>query len=100
MLGFDAPLVPGWDCHGLPIEWKIEESYRAAGLDKDSVDLLEFRAECRTFAAKWIDTQREEFKRLGIIADWDHPYSTMDFQTEARIIEQLGHCVLNGSLYR
>ena len=64
-------MVPGWDCHGLPIEWKIEESYRDAGLNKDDVDLLEFRAECRTFAAKWIDVQREEFKRLGIVADWD-----------------------------
>lgn len=100
MLGYDAPMVPGWDCHGLPIEWKIEESYRDAGLNKDEVDLLEFRAECRTFAAKWIDVQREEFKRLGIIADWDNPYSTMDFPTEARIIEQLGAFLLNGSLYR
>lgn len=100
MLGYDAPMVPGWDCHGLPIEWKIEESYRDAGLNKDDVDVLEFRAECRTFAAKWIDVQREEFKRLGIIADWDNPYSTMDFKTEARIIEQLGKFLLDGSLYR
>lgn len=100
MLGYDAPMVPGWDCHGLPIEWKIEESYRDAGLNKDDVDVLEFRAECRTFAAKWIDIQREEFKRLGIVADWDNPYSTMDFKTEARIIEQLGCFLLNGSLYR
>lgn len=100
MLGYDAPMVPGWDCHGLPIEWKIEESYRDAGLNKDDVDLLEFRAECRAFAAKWIDVQREEFKRLGIVADWDNPYSTMDFKTEARIIEQLGDFLLNGSLYR
>lgn len=100
MLGYDAPLVPGWDCHGLPIEWKVEESYRDAGLNKDDVDILEFRAECRTFAAKWMDVQREEFKRLGVIADWDHPYSTMDFKSEARIIEQLGLFLLNGSLYR
>ena len=100
MLGYDAPLVPGWDCHGLPIEWKIEESYRDAGLNKDDVDLLEFRAECRTFAAKWVDVQKEEFKRLGIVADWDNPYSTMDFKTEARIIEQLGRFLLDGSLYR
>jgi isoleucyl-tRNA synthetase len=100
MLGFDAPLVPGWDCHGLPIEWKIEESYRDAGLNKDDVPLLEFRAECRTFAAKWVDAQKEEFKRLGIVADWENPYSTMDFKTEARIIEQLGLFLLNGSLYR
>jgi isoleucyl-tRNA synthetase len=100
MLGYDAPMVPGWDCHGLPIEWKIEESYRDAGLNKDDVNLLEFRAECRTFAAKWIDVQREEFKRLGIVADWHTPYSTMDFKTEARIIEQLGVFLLNNSLYR
>jgi len=100
MLGYDAPLVPGWDCHGLPIEWKIEESYRTAGLNKDDVDILEFRAECRTFAEKWIDVQREEFKRLGIIADWDTPYSTMDFKTEARILEQLGQFLMNGSLYQ
>jgi len=100
MLGYDAPMVPGWDCHGLPIEWKIEESYRDAGLNKDDVNLLEFRAECRTFAAKWVDVQKEEFKRLGIVADWDNPYSTMDFKTEARIIEQLGHFLLDGSLYR
>jgi isoleucyl-tRNA synthetase len=100
MLGYDAPMVPGWDCHGLPIEWKIEESYRDAGLNKDDVDALEFRAECRTFAAKWIDVQREEFKRLGIIADWDNPYSTMNFKNEARIIEQLGKFLVDGSLYR
>ncbi|MBX9806147.1 MAG: isoleucine--tRNA ligase [Alphaproteobacteria bacterium] len=100
MLGYDAAMVPGWDCHGLPIEWKIEESYRDAGLNKDDVDPLEFRAECRTFAAKWVDVQREEFKRLGIVADWDNPYSTMNFKTEARIIEQLGQFLLNGSLYR
>jgi isoleucyl-tRNA synthetase len=100
MLGFNAPMVPGWDCHGLPIEWKIEESYRDAGHNKDDVDVLEFRAECRTFAAKWIDVQREEFKRLGIIADWDNPYITMDFKNEARTIEQLGKFLLDGSLYR
>lgn len=100
MLGYDAPMVPGWDCHGLPIEWKIEEKYRAKGLDKDTVDVLEFREECRSFAAQWIDIQREEFQRLGIIADWKNPYSTMDFLTEARIVEQLGIFLLNGSLYR
>jgi isoleucyl-tRNA synthetase len=100
MLGYDAPLVPGWDCHGLPIEWKIEESYRAAGMNKDDVNILEFRAECRTFAAKWIDVQREEFKRLGIVADWDTPYITMDFKAEARIIEQLGKFLMNGGLYQ
>ncbi len=100
MMGYDAPMVPGWDCHGLPIEWKIEEGYRAAGLNKDDVDILEFREECRTFASKWIDIQREEFIRLGIIADWDNPYSTMVYATEAKIVEQIGHFLMNGSLYR
>jgi isoleucyl-tRNA synthetase len=100
MLGYDAPMVPGWDCHGLPIEWKIEEEYRAKGIDKDTVDVLEFRQECRASAAKWLGIQREEFQRLGIIADWKNPYSTMDFLTEARIVEQLGIFILNGSLYR
>lgn len=100
MLGYDAPMVPGWDCHGLPIEWKIEEAYRAAGKNKDEVDVLEFREECRSFANKWIVIQKEEFKRLGIIADWDNPYITMDFSAEAAIVEQLGHFVMDGSLYR
>lgn len=100
MMGYDAPMVPGWDCHGLPIEWKIEERYRAAGKNKDDVDILEFREECRTFANKWIDVQKEEFKRLGIIADWKNPYITMDFEAEAAVVEQLGHFVMDGSLYR
>ena len=100
MKGFDAPMVPGWDCHGLPIEWKVEENYRASGRNKDDVDVLEFRQECRNFAAKWIDIQKQEFIRLGIIADWQNPYSTMNFATEAKIVEQLGKFVLNGSLYR
>lgn len=100
MLGYDAPMVPGWDCHGLPIEWKIEESYRASGLNKDDVDVLEFREECRSFADKWVRIQKEEFKRLGIIADWNNPYCTMDFATEAKIVEQLGKFLMNGSLYR
>ncbi len=100
MMGYDAPMVPGWDCHGLPIEWKIEEAYRAAGKNKDDVDVLEFREECRTFANKWIAIQKEEFKRLGIIADWKNPYITMDFAAEAAVVEQLGHFVMDGSLYR
>ena len=73
MLGFDSNYVPGWDCHGLPIEWKIEEQYRAKGRDKDAVPINEFRAECREFATHWIDVQREEFKRLGVVGDWAHP---------------------------
>src|SRR5580693_4734522 len=78
MLGRDAVYVPGWDCHGLPIEWKIEEEYRAKKRSKDEVPVLEFRQECRDFAAHWIDVQREEFKRLGVLGDWDHPYTTME----------------------
>ncbi len=100
MLGKDANYVPGWDCHGLPIEWKIEEKYRAAGKDKDSVDPVEFRQECRDFAAHWIDVQRTEFKRLGIEGDWDNPYTTMKFASEAQIVRELSHFVMNGGLYR
>ena len=84
MLGKDARYVPGWDCHGLPIEWKIEEQYRAKGLNKDEVDVVAFRQECRDFATGWIDIQREEFKRLGVTGDWADPYLTMDFHAEAR----------------
>ena len=73
MLGNDSNYVPGWDCHGLPIEWKIEEQYRAKGRNKDAVPINEFRAECREFAKHWVDVQREEFKRLGIVGDWAHP---------------------------
>ena len=100
MDGKDAHYVPGWDCHGLPIEWKIEEKYRADGKDKDQVDVVEFRKECRDFAAHWIDVQREEFKRLGILGDWDHPYLTMDFKAEAVIAAELGKFLMDGSLYR
>lgn len=100
MQGYDAPMIPGWDCHGLPIEWKIEEQYRKKGQDKDQVPLGEFRQQCRDFAMTWIDVQREEFKRLGIIADWENPYITMDKNTEADIVEQLGHFLMNESLYR
>ena len=100
MLGKDANYVPGWDCHGLPIEWKIEEKYRKDGKDKDAVPLVRFRQECREFAAKWIDVQREEFKRLGCVGDWDNPYSTMTFKAEARIVEELGKFLMDGSLYK
>jgi isoleucyl-tRNA synthetase len=77
LLGKDAPYVPGWDCHGLPIEWKIEEQYRKKKLNKDEVPAREFRAECRAYAQHWVDVQREQLKRLGALADWDHPYLTM-----------------------
>ncbi len=100
MLGYDSNYVPGWDCHGLPIEWKIEEAYRAKGRNKDAVPINEFRAECREFAAHWIDVQREEFKRLGVIGDWNHPYKTMDFAAEATIAGELMKFAMNGTLYR
>ncbi|MBL8674885.1 MAG: class I tRNA ligase family protein, partial [Rhodospirillales bacterium] len=90
MSGMDSHYVPGWDCHGLPIEWKIEEAYRLKNQDKDQVPINEFRQECRAFASHWIDVQRGEFKRLGVIGDWDNPYSTMAFEAEARIVGELG----------
>ena len=100
MLGRDANYVPGWDCHGLPIEWKIEEEYRATGRNKDDVDIVEFRRECREFADKWIDVQRHEFKRLGVIGNWDDPYTTMSHAAEAQIVRELGKFVMSGQLYR
>jgi len=100
MLGYDSNYVPGWDCHGLPIEWKIEEEYRAKGKNKDAVPVVEFRRECRAFAQHWIDVQREEFKRLGVEGDWDHPYTTMDFAAEAQIARELMKFAANGTLYR
>jgi isoleucyl-tRNA synthetase len=100
LLGKDAPYVPGWDCHGLPIEWKVEEQYRKKKLDKDQVPLPEFRAECRAYAQHWVDTQREQLKRLGIGGDWDHPYLTMDFAAEATIVGELMKFAETGQLYR
>ena len=100
MTGKDSNYVPGWDCHGLPIEWKIEEQYRAKGKDKDAVPINELRRECREFAEHWIDVQREEFKRLGVIGDWDNPYTTMSFDAEATIAEELIKFANNGLLFR
>ncbi len=100
MLGYNSAYVPGWDCHGLPIEWKIEEQYRAKGKNKDDVEINEFRAECRTFAQHWVDTQREEFKRLGVIGDWANPYLTMSFDAEAQIARELMKVAATGQLYR
>ena len=100
MLGYDAPYIPGWDCHGLPIEWKIEEEYRAKGKSKDEVPVNELRAECRAFALKWIDVQREQFKRLGCMGLWERPYTTMAFPAEAQIVRELHKFVMNGLLYR
>jgi len=100
MLGHDVHYIPGWDCHGLPIEWKIEEKYREAGQDKDQVPVVQFREECRQFARQWIDIQRAEFKRLGVEGDWDHPYTTMTNAAEATIAAELGKFLLDGSLYK
>ena len=100
MLGKDAHYVPGWDCHGLPIEWKIEEQYREKGKDKDSVPIIEFRRECRDFASHWVGVQSEEFRRLGVEGDWAHPYTTMTFAAEAQILREIGKFLMNGGLFR
>ena len=100
MLGYNSAYVPGWDCHGLPIEWKIEEQYRAKGKDKNEVPVIEFRQECRAFASQWVDVQREEFKRLGVIGEWDNPYLTMSFDAEAQIARELMKVAASGQLYR
>jgi isoleucyl-tRNA synthetase len=100
MLGRDAIYVPGWDCHGLPIEWKIEEEFRARKRSKDEVPVIEFRAQCRDFAAEWVKVQSAEFQRLGVTGDWDHPYTTMTPHAEAQILREIGKFVMNGSLYR
>jgi isoleucyl-tRNA synthetase len=100
MLGFDSNYVPGWDCHGLPIEWKIEEEYRARGQNKDAVPVVEFRQQCRAFAEKWVGIQREEFKRLGIEGDWSHPYLTMALPAEAQIAREIMKFARTGQLYR
>ncbi|MBE0414295.1 isoleucine--tRNA ligase [Yoonia sp.] len=100
MMGRDARYVPGWDCHGLPIEWKIEEKYRAKGQDKDTVDVVDFRQECRKFAEGWVDIQREEFKRLGVTGNWDDPYLTMAFHAERVIAEEFQKFLMNGTLYQ
>jgi isoleucyl-tRNA synthetase len=100
MMGFDARYVPGWDCHGLPIEWKIEEQYRQKGKNKDDVPVIDFRQECRKFAEGWVDVQREEFKRLGIEGKWDDPYLTMNFHAEAVIADEFMKFLMNGTLYQ
>ncbi|MEC7741856.1 MAG: isoleucine--tRNA ligase [Pseudomonadota bacterium] len=100
LMGKDAPYVPGWDCHGLPIEWKVEEQYRKKKLDKKAVPAAEFRAECRAYAQKWVDVQREQLKRLGIMGDWDNPYLTMQFDSEATIVAELMKFAEAGNLYR
>ncbi len=100
MMGYDSNYVPGWDCHGLPIEWKVEEQFRAEGKNKDEIPVNEFRAECRRFAEHWIDVQREEFIRLGVIGDWQNPYLTMAYEAEAIIAAELLKFARMGQLYR
>ncbi|HEY2051129.1 MAG TPA: isoleucine--tRNA ligase [Caulobacteraceae bacterium] len=99
-LGFDVDYVPGWDCHGLPIEWKIEEEFRAEGRRKDEVSKAEFRARCRDYAAAWIGAQSTEFQRLGVLGDWENRYATMDFASEAAIVAEFHRFVASGQLYR
>jgi isoleucyl-tRNA synthetase len=100
LTGKDAPYVPGWDCHGLPIEWKIEEEYRKKKLNKDEVPAQEFRAQCRAYADKWVGVQKEQFKRLGVMGDWDDPYLTMKYEAEAAIVGELLKFAETGQLYR
>ncbi|MEM9909366.1 MAG: isoleucine--tRNA ligase [Pseudomonadota bacterium] len=100
MMGRDARYIPGWDCHGLPIEWKIEEQYRAKGQNKDEVDIVDFRQECRRFAEGWIDIQRDEFQRLGVTGNWSDPYLTMNYRSERIIAECFQTFLMNGTLYQ
>jgi isoleucyl-tRNA synthetase len=100
MLGKDSNFVPGWDCHGLPIEWKIEENYRAKGKNKDAVPINEFRRECRAFAEHWVTVQSDEFQRLGVIGDWENPYLTMSFAAEAQIAREIMKFAASSTLYR
>ena len=100
MDGKDSVYVPGWDCHGLPIEWKIEEKYKKDKKNKNEVPIVEFRKECRAFAEKWIEIHKTQFKRLGVVGDWENYYSTMSFEAEAQIVRELGKFLKEGSLYR
>ncbi len=100
MSGKDSVYVPGWDCHGLPIEWKIEEQYKKNKKNKNEVPIVEFRKECRAFAQKWIEVHKDQFKRLGVVGDWENYYSTMSYDAEAQIVRELGKFLKEGSLYR
>jgi isoleucyl-tRNA synthetase len=100
MAGYDADYIPGWDCHGLPIEWKIEEQYREAKKDKDAVPVLQFRAECRAYAEHWLAVQMAEFRRLGVEGNWRERYATMDHPSEAAIAAEICKFLMNGALYR
>lgn len=100
LIGFNANFIPGWDCHGLPIEWKVEENFRKQGKNKQDIDINEFRNECRQFALKWLEIQKLEFKRLGVLGHWDKPYKTMSFSAEAKIVSELSKLIVNDSIYR
>ncbi len=100
MAGFDADYIPGWDCHGLPIEWKVEEGYRKHGKSKDDVPILQLRAECRAYATHWLSEQMKEFRRLGVLGNWEGRYATMDLPSEAAIFAEIGKFLLNGGLFR
>ncbi|WP_440681619.1 isoleucine--tRNA ligase [Candidatus Pelagibacter sp. HIMB1623] len=100
MDGKDSIYVPGWDCHGLPIEWKIEEQYKKNKKNKNEVPIVEFRKECRSFAEKWIEIHKSQFRRLGVVGDWENYYSTMSFDAEAQIVRELGKFLKEGSLYK
>ena len=100
LMGYDVDYVPGWDCHGLPIEWKIEEELRAKGRRKDEVSKAEFRTLCRDYAAHWLQVQMDGFKRLGVLGDWEHRYATMDYSSEAAIVAEFHKFVASGQLYR
>ena len=100
MDGKDSVYVPGWDCHGLPIEWKIEEQYKKKKKNKNDVPIVEFRKECRDFASKWIAIHKEQFKRLGVVGDWENYYSTMSYEAEGQIVRELGKFLKEGSLYK
>lgn len=100
MQGFDVNYIPGWDCHGLPIEWKIEEKLKEKSKKRTDISVAEFRTMCQQFAEKWIQVQMDGFKRLGVCGDWEHPYLTMNPKSEATVIRQIGKFILDGSLYR
>ena len=97
MLGRDAHYIPGWDCHGLPIEWQIEQEYRKSGKSKDEIPVTQFREECRAYATHWIAEQMKDFKRLGVLGDWDSPYLTMSFLSDAQIVREVCKVLLDGS---
>ena len=100
MGGQDAHYIPGWDCHGLPIEWKVEEELRAQGKQKEQSSVADFRRACRAFAEEWIAVQKKEFQELGVLGDWQNPYLTMDYASEARIAEEVGKFLVSGNLHQ